>query len=332
MNRPSRSTWFLTHRCNIACTYCATILPDQTTPEMESEGETLAIANAITLLAPELVILTGGEATMHPHVQAVVDYFNAVGQEFVIITNATRPFTLKDVRNISSSVDTDDASYWRRTAAGGKDELYKSAHGLPFLIACKEMGMSPTASMVAGRANAHLVPDLIHRIYLEHGIPTMLGVLHQDPRTIPRHRWRFRQVGGEDQRLTVAQAQQLGKELAALKDEYPASMLNDRSYCDAIALHGAALDWHCTEAADVMVDSDGTVMTCQDHWGPRCKALNVIDVGMLGVDEWLGQWREAHAADNAECPGCAWNCVHQAESPASSVTAGAVRLTTKERS
>ena len=324
MSKPTRATWFMTHRCNIACSYCATILPEQVTDELDLEG-TLDIAEALAAIGPEIVILTGGEALMHPHVQPVIDLFNRVGQEFVVITNATRPLTVTGIKNISCSIDTTDVPHRARRADSGSDELYKSSWGWELLTTAADRGMVPTASIVAGRSNAYQVPALIEELAAQ-GITSMVGTLHQSPLQIGVH-WRFRSQG-DDATLLPEQAEWLSSALCALKDR-GVPILNDRSYFVDMARHGAALDWHCDTPSDLMVDSDGSIMTCQDWWGAECKALNVRDA-VLGplwqrvraIDQWCEDWTVAHRVDNAKCSGCFWNCTHQAASDASSVSVG----------
>jgi MoaA/NifB/PqqE/SkfB family radical SAM enzyme len=312
-NGPTRATWFLTHRCNIACSYCATILPDQMTPDLDTIRETLAVAAGIVRLEPEVVILTGGEPTMHPHAQWVVDYLNAQRQEFVLITNATRPFKLTGVRNLSASVDVDDPTAWRRVEAV-TDEAYKSAHGLAFLADRKADGMDATASVVIGRHNAMAAPALVALMWERHRIPTMLSVLHE-AKMLDLHQWRFRSRHAHAA-LTVAQAMWVSVELVAYAELHPDAILNDVGYLTGIAHHGATLNWHCDTPSDLVVDSDGSVLTCSDWWGEECRALNVTGSDTAG---WLDQWQAAHRHDNRRCPGCFWNCAYQAESAASSI-------------
>lgn len=315
--RPTRLTWFLTHRCNIACSYCATILPEQMTADLDA-ADTERAARALCRFGAEVVILTGGEALMHPHAQLVVDVFNDEGQDFVVLTNATRPVRVTGVRNISCSIDTADVPTRARRLAVNADAEFKSSWGWELLTTARDRGMEPTASIVVGRHNARHVPQLISTL-AEHGVASMLGILHEAHPASGVH-WRFR-ARGEGNTLTQPQAERLSVLLCAMKDA-GAPILNDRSYLAAIARHGAALDWHCDTPSDLIVDSDGSVLTCQDWWGHRCKTLNVLDVGD-DVDGWCERWATAHRADNAECPGCFWNCTFQAATSSSSVRPGA---------
>lgn len=307
--KPSRVTWFLTHRCNLTCDYCATILPEQATPD-STDAELEAITAAVIAVGAEVVILTGGEAAMHPQAQRVVNAFNDAGQEFVLISNATWPRELYGVRNLSCSVDVADVP--RRRVFTVNDQEYKSGVGYARLLRhVGEYGPgSATASVTVSRANARRVPHLVH-VLAEHDIASMIGVVHTSLPGDPRP-WRMRTpVGlGLDQRA----AQTVSAELVAMKDA-GAPILNDRAYLEMIASHGATLDWHCTTASDLVVDSDGAILTCSDWWGPRCRGLNIV-----GLD--LDAWRAAHAADNAECSGCLWNCSVQAETTSSSLKVG----------
>lgn len=310
----SRATWFLTHRCNLACSYCATIKAPQMTPEVDTET-TLRIAEGIVACAPEVVIVTGGEATMHPDFAKVVWFFNGAGQEFVVITNATRRASLDGVTNLSCSVDV-EVTARRRIAVD--DAEFKSGWGLKRLREHRDRGGKSTASIVITAHNFGHVPRLVATLS-EEGIASMVGVIHLDtPPTI--HHWRMRAVTTVDDRLMPEAAAWVSDELVELK-RGGARILNDESYLRGIATHGHALDWHCTTATDLVVDSDGSVLTCSDWWGPKCKDLSVLDA-RTDAGRFLDRWRAAHHDDNQACPGCFWNCSFQAESESSSLTPG----------
>lgn len=316
---PARATWFVTHRCNLACDYCATILPGQATPEFENVEDTLTVAEAIASTGPEVVILTGGEPTMHPHIDRVVNFFNDAKQPFVMITNATRGRIPLGVNDISCSVDVNDMR--RRRVELMDDQSFKSGWGLDVLTRAVERGIRATASITITNRNVERVPDLV-RECTHRGIQAMVGVVHRAPAT-DLHQWRMRSKGGIDLTLSKRDAVWIARELLLLKyDGW--LILNDADYLAGIASHGSTLDWHCSIATDLVIDSDGSVLTCSDWWGPRCKALNVRDV-FDDVDDWLFRWRSAHSNDNQACPGCFWNCSVQAESTSSSLTIGARR-------
>lgn len=303
-----RVTWYVTHICNLACTYCATVKPEQSTPDVDT-AQALAIAQSICDLKPETVILTGGEPTVRQDLQNIIDVFTRNQQQFVLITNGTMPqrvWRLSGLQNVSCSVDVIANTATRRESEN--DQQWKSVTGVAMLREAKRHGLHATASIVAHRQNAEHIPALIEMLSRD-GIVSFVCVLHGDHRD-SNTEWRFR-VKDNTLRLGHWQALDLSHKLTELYDK-GALILNDPAYLHGIALFGADLNWHCTEAADLVVDSDGSIMTCSDWWGSECKALSLPD----NFDEQ--RWRSAFRNDNAKCPGCYWQCTFQAEAGASS--------------
>jgi hypothetical protein len=119
--------------------------------------------------------------------------------------------------------------------------------------------------------------------------------------------------------LTQAQAERLAAELVQAKRD-GALIINGEDYLEGIARYGANLGWHCDpeRPSNLVVDSDGSIMSCQDWWGDECKALNVLD-----PDFSLDRWAAAFDTDVRRCVGCYWNCTAHAESALTSLNQGA---------
>lgn len=308
----SRVTYFLTHRCNLVCSYCTTILKENRTLEMTPD-ETLEAVDKMCDLKTEMVMITGGEPTVRKDLQAVVDRLNDREQYFVIISNATPPriLKIKGVRGLSCSVDDLASRYDKR------DEMIKSSAGLQVLLKAQEMRWDVTASVVAGRANCHHIPSLISRLS-DLGIVSYVCVLHDNVRSASdideTLTWRFRSKSKEHS-LLPDQAQYLSETLLSMKRQ-GFLVLNDTAYLKGIAKWGSSLDWHCSKPVDLVVDSDGSILTCSDFWGPECKEMNIRT---LNVEAW----REAWMRDQVKCTGgCYWQCIFQSESQSSAVKPG----------
>lgn len=310
-----RVTWFVTHRCNLACDYCLTILPEQVTEELGPVG-TSRIIDAICDLDPEVVILTGGEVTQRRDLRAILHQFSERDQDTVLVTNGTRGTKVLDIphlRGISCSVDIEPSDVtWRHRTGAPDDRSHKSVTGAEVLIEAVARGFDATASVVAHRGNADDLPALIAWLS-ERGVASFVSVLHAG--TEPG--WRFRSRDTSEI-LTPEQAARLSVDLAVMHEQ-GFLILNDYGYLIGMAEHASALDWHCSVPSDLVVDSDGSILSCSDWWGDRCKRLTVFDREFT-VEAWEEAWR----ADTAECSGCYWHCIYQAESGSSSRVPGGV--------
>ena len=310
-----RSTWFLTHRCNLDCSYCLTIRDEQMTPEVDT-ADALLIAERIAALGPEVVVLTGGEVTSRRDLGVILSRFKELEQPTVVVTNGTRPNVLDEpgLQGISCSVDVEPGNVtWKRRRDAPDDRAHKSVTGADLLLDAVGRGIDATASIVAHRRNAEQVPDLIRWLSARR-VASFVSVLHAGKEA----GWRFRSKD-TDEVLLPEQATRLSRELVWLSEQANALILNDPGYLRDIAFYGSTLDWHCSVPSDLVVDSDGSILSCSDWWGSRCKAMN-----LLSPDFDLNEWRVAWFADVDECEGCFWQCIYQAESEFSSRVPGKV--------
>ena len=84
--------WNLGKRCNLNCGYCPSSIHDNHSPhtDIETLKATVAVLNALD--APVRLSLTGGEPSVHPHIEELLEAINAA-ENIVwlsMTTNATR--------------------------------------------------------------------------------------------------------------------------------------------------------------------------------------------------------------------------------------------------
>jgi radical SAM protein with 4Fe4S-binding SPASM domain len=106
LSTPVLYAWELTPACNNRCVGCPNVFPRdrQTQVDGESAPEPPRFADwraVLDRLAPhaQRLKLTGGEPTLHPDFQSIVEYLDVVGVEFVVFTNGRwlEPTALLDV-------------------------------------------------------------------------------------------------------------------------------------------------------------------------------------------------------------------------------------------
>ena len=83
--------WNLGKRCNYDCSYCPESIHDNSSPPTEIAILKATVDKLITLGKPLRISFTGGEPTVHPNFEELVNYCKHVGVSWVsVTTNGTR--------------------------------------------------------------------------------------------------------------------------------------------------------------------------------------------------------------------------------------------------
>jgi MoaA/NifB/PqqE/SkfB family radical SAM enzyme len=83
--------WNLGKRCNYDCSYCPAVIHDNSSPHTDIEILKLTVDKLISLGKPIRLSFTGGEPTVHPKFEELVNYCKHVGIGWVsVTTNGTR--------------------------------------------------------------------------------------------------------------------------------------------------------------------------------------------------------------------------------------------------
>lgn len=83
--------WNLGKRCNYDCGYCPASIHDNTSPHTDIAILKSAVDKLMTLGKPIRLSFTGGEPTVHPDFEELVDYAKHVGISWIsVTTNGTR--------------------------------------------------------------------------------------------------------------------------------------------------------------------------------------------------------------------------------------------------
>jgi len=83
--------WNLGRRCNYDCTYCPSIIHDNSSPHTDIDLLKSSIDKLVTLGKPIRLSFTGGEPTVHPHFEDLIAYAKEKGISWIsVTTNGTR--------------------------------------------------------------------------------------------------------------------------------------------------------------------------------------------------------------------------------------------------
>src|SRR3981081_271236 len=106
---PYAVTFYVTHKCNLACSYCTQKEPDVFSEELPT-ATTIGLLKRIRKETDSIVI-TGGEPTLRPDIEELVEAarFECKYRSLLLITNGTllyrNPRILRAVRGLSVSLD-----------------------------------------------------------------------------------------------------------------------------------------------------------------------------------------------------------------------------------
>jgi len=130
----------ITERCNLTCSHCIR----DSSPYRDETAETGMIKNALTQIAhshpDSLVLLSGGEPTLHRHFRELLDFGLQLGLSITINTNGVTSFfnerTLKELArharlSVQVSLDGDEAMH---DAIRGPDSYRKAVRTLRRLV------------------------------------------------------------------------------------------------------------------------------------------------------------------------------------------------------
>jgi len=82
--------WNIGKRCNYDCSYCPSIIHDNTSPHTDIAILKATVDKLCDLEKPIRLSLTGGEPCVHPHIEELISYIKDKGFWLSITTNGTR--------------------------------------------------------------------------------------------------------------------------------------------------------------------------------------------------------------------------------------------------
>jgi MoaA/NifB/PqqE/SkfB family radical SAM enzyme len=82
--------WNLGKRCNYDCSYCPSVIHDNTSPHTDIEILKATVDKIADLGNNIRLSLTGGEPCVHPHIEELIEYIKDKGFWLSVTTNGTR--------------------------------------------------------------------------------------------------------------------------------------------------------------------------------------------------------------------------------------------------
>lgn len=161
--------WNLGKRCNYDCTYCPSIIHDQTSPHTDIEKLKTTVDTLINLDKPIRLSFTGGEPCVHPKFDELIKYAKHKGIQWIsITTNGSRPFEFYQM--LSNYVN----------------QYVVSIH-----FEHNWMRVINTLTKLSEKTNVALIGQIMaHHDYMDN-VKIVKGILQQEgiPSTVRRIRW-----------------------------------------------------------------------------------------------------------------------------------------------
>ena len=110
--------WNLGKRCNYDCSYCPASIHDNYSPHTDINILTNAVDKLFSIGKPLRISFTGGEPTVHPKFEQLIEYVRSKGPEYIsVTTNGTRNHQFYESLNVNNyvfSIHFEDP--WERVA------------------------------------------------------------------------------------------------------------------------------------------------------------------------------------------------------------------------
>lgn len=160
--RPLRFAWVeLTSKCNQLCLHCFVGDELNRFPHVPKE-RLFHYADALSQQGARQVVLTGGEPTLHPDFEEVVEYFARYRFRLALLTNASRPGFLKQVECLLRNDVTIKIALlgWEAThdrMAGVPGCFAKTIHAIRYL---KDLGATVQLGTTVTAVNHRDIPKI----------------------------------------------------------------------------------------------------------------------------------------------------------------------------
>ena len=266
----------VTDRCNFRCVYC--LEPDvRFLPKMEllTLAEYLRVVRLMQGLGIEKVRLTGGEPTLYPHLDDLIEALGGAGlRDLAMTTNG-------------SLVDADRAAAWRvkglRRLTVSLDTLREdrmvsltrsrtsAASVLEAVTAARDAGLEPVKvnCVVIRGFNDDEVADFAD---LARALAVTVRLIEFMPLDAG-HRWNRRHVVGADEMLAAIEARHV---LVPLEPAHPSSTSSTWAFADGapgrIGIIAPVTRPFCGACNRLRITSEGMVRPClfsRDEWDLR---------------------------------------------------------------
>lgn len=300
------SSVYLTRKCNLKCQYCKIIkteLPLELTMEQWIE-----VMDILEGLGVRFVNIAGGEPTVLKGLGRLISHINnnTTLAHSIVSNSLFNDEKLKEMVDAGlkayvASIDVMDGADKRL------HDIRKSSAGMRMLERLKGKVPYLCGNIVISARNLSSVVE-VTRYLSDNGIwvnvcPVIWG---------RGDKWESVEEADNAYRLTNEHRERLediAKRLVELKRN-GALLLPTESYLEGLPTYGPDLSWKCysetepTSPSRLIVDADGSLMTCINMRGEVAKRYTVFDLGNEDtyrgfVEDW---WEDAK-----RCQGCYWS-------------------------
>lgn len=282
-SKPRWAFLFITHSCNINCAYCQ--VPEHPRDEIPM-SEWTRVLDRLDAWGVAGINILGGEPLLR---KELVNHLLDRAAARRLLTTLTTNGTLLNEQRIDELAQLRLSSLQISIDSLQPGPKYHSK-AVELLKYTKRRGIIPVVCTVASASNVDALPSMAESL-AEHDIMFSCGLYQSIGRSFSVRR-------PELMPSPDAISQSFGA-LIDIKKRYRRVRNSDfslRHYQNLDSQRG----WHCNSQHDawVCVDSDGSLMVCQEH--PT--KLKLLDVEMLSSAEW----RKSKAELAESCPGCSY--------------------------
>jgi len=309
------STWLLTRKCNLRCSYC-TVWKTKLSELTEKEKQEALLI--LKQLNQGINVLLGGEPlVLGDEMVRLVSFMEHNNVSYALITNSVlwKDYRYKLLKaglsNWSPSIDTINFEY-------DKDIYQKSKHGYESALWFKAHGVRDVvAQITATRQNLNQIPAIIEEMN-KHGIWSEIMPLHyaKDENydyCTPRHLMEDLVFKPED----IPKIQTVAEKVKSMANK-GYLVHHPPEFFEGWVKHQINLNWKCTKPLIVNLDADGSLRLCVYNKGKRVRKWSIFDLANPQLfEEYIQDWYR----DNKECKGCFWDCSYLIETLSSKIGA-----------
>ena len=280
---------YVTRHCNLNCSYCK--VPRFQKEELDTAKWIKILDLVKKKVAPEFIVLFGGEPFVREDISKLVDYTNTLDIAYTLITNGTidNEEVIRKLKGLTLSID-------RPTSEKGFGEAAKSNWGM--LNKYKNIVPDLVANITVTKSNIDDLRTIVQQLN-EMKLWIIFSWLHWNGRPEDKFRANCPELG-----ITTEEDLKKFSRAYLLADKRHNSIF----YLELIRRHYKDLDWHyrmdLNNPEYMIIDSDGTFMADPDFWGEEVKKISIFDDDFT-VDKWWKLCRLDRVDER--CPGSIWN-------------------------
>jgi len=298
---------YLTRDCNLRCGYCKLVKSE--IGDISFQDWTNAYDN-MEKIGIKTVKILGGEPTLKKWLPDLLQYSIKKKIKTAILSNSSFSDEVAD-RLVKSglwgyfaSVDSlkdlkIDASTSKKSRNGYSMLKYLQKKHVPLLA----------ANVVINRINMYEIPDLVSKLSMEGFYINLCTIQHT---TNSNKEFSDSNIN-KDYLIPLSKKNDftlLSKKLLKLKKSGIKISVPD-IYLENMPIYGIKNNWQCTYPLQLRIDSDGSLMLCNEFRTELLNKYNIVNLTLNDFRSFLNEWKIARKFIN--CDGCYWSSFIQAE-------------------